>query len=196
MISVEKVTYERYFQPVFHPVTFALERGELLMLTGPNGSGKTTLIRVLSGVLAPSSGRIERRASACAHVGHHLAIKDDLSVAENLQFARAFLGQGGTTVDQAIEALGLGRVSAQLARTLSAGQRKRCALARLLLHPADLWFLDEPYASLDADGCTRVDHLLAEHVGRGGACVMATHGAHRPPLPALAELELRSGAER
>lgn len=180
--------------PVFQPVTFALQRGELLLLTGPNGSGKTTLIRVLSGVLAPSAGQVERRAVNCAHVGHHLAIKDDLSVAENLRFTRDFLGHGAITVEQAVDALGLGRVAGQLARTLSAGQRKRCALARLVLNPADLWLLDEPYASLDAEGCARVDSLLADHVGRGGACVMATHGRHRPQVPSLTELELRSGA--
>lgn len=196
MISVAQLSYERFFAPVFRPVDFCVESGELLLVTGANGSGKTTLLRVLAGVLAPGSGLLEIRARRKVHVGHQLAVKDDLTVIENLRFMRAFMGSGAVSVDEAVERIGLKRVASQLARTLSAGQRKRCALARLLLNPAELWLLDEPYASLDADGCARVDELLQQHLADGGACVMATHGSHRPQVPRLQPLQLESGAAR
>ena len=194
MIFVAQLAYERFFAPVFRPVDFRVESGELLLVTGANGSGKTTLLRLLAGVLAPSSGTLEIRARRIVHVGHLLAVKDDLSVTENLRFMRAFMGAGAVSVGEAVRRIGLTRVASQLARTLSAGQRKRCALARLLLNPADLWLLDEPYASLDTDGCARVDELLHGHLAQGGACVMATHGHHRPQVPRLTELQLESGA--
>lgn len=194
MISVADLSYERFFMPVFRPVDFCVEPGELLLVTGANGSGKTTLIRVLAGILPPSDGRLDISAVRMAYVGHHLAIKDDLSVVENLRFMHRFMGPGASSVTEAISAMGLQRVAPQLARTLSAGQRKRCALARLVLNPADLWLLDEPYASLDTDGCTLVDSLVVRHLERGGACVMATHGSHRPPAPHLTELTLATGA--
>ncbi len=193
MILVSNLSYERYFAPVFRPVDFRVEPGELLLVTGPNGSGKTTLIRVLAGILQPSEGTMSLDARRIAYVGHQLAVKDDLSVTENLRFMRSFMGTTHVDVDTALDALALRRVADQPARTLSAGQRKRCALARLLLNPADLWLLDEPYASLDAEGCERVDDLLRDHLAGGGACVMATHGAHRPDVPRLAELTLAPG---
>lgn len=192
MISVAQLTFERFFAPVFQPVSFELSPGELLLLTGANGAGKTTLLRVLAGVLAPTAGHLDVRARTRAQVGHQLAIKEDLSVTENLRFARDFIGGGGP-VDEAIDRLGLRRVANQLARTLSAGQRKRCALARLVVARAELWLLDEPYASLDAEGCARVDQMLAAHLGAGGGCVMATHGGRRPDIPHRIDLEIRPG---
>jgi heme exporter protein A len=194
MISVAHLSYERYFRPVFRPVDFRLDPGGLLLVTGANGCGKTTLIRVLAGILVPSAGILEVRAGRIAHVGHQLAVKDDLSVLENLRFMRAFMGRGSVSLEAAVQRLGLRRVAGQLARTLSAGQRKRCALARLLLSPADLWLLDEPYASLDAEGTERLDSLLQQHLTAGGSCVMATHGRHRPAVAGLTELQLQSGA--
>jgi heme exporter protein A len=133
MLSVSKINFERYFEPVFLPVTFELNSAELLLVTGANGCGKTTLIRVLAGVLHPTSGSIEDRFKGMAYVGHYLGIKDDLSVVENLRFMRDFLGGSSLDCEEVIQQVGLGRVEEQLARTLSAGQRKRFALARLLL---------------------------------------------------------------
>ena len=90
--------------------------------------------------------------------------------------------------------MGLGRVAEQLARTLSAGQRKRCALSRLLLSNSELWLLDEPYSNLDTQGVELVDELLRGHLEAGGACVLATHGAHRPAWADTVDYQLISGA--
>jgi heme exporter protein A len=180
MLVVSKLGLERYFQPVFHPVDFALAEGELLIVTGANGSCKTTLLRLLAGIIQPGSGSIDNTAGQVAYLGHALALKEDLSSLENLRFVRDFHGAAEVSVTQAIESVGLARVALQPARTLSAGQRKRCALGRLLLQQARLWLLDEPYSNLDQEGAKLVDQLLLQHTGRGGAAVVATHGDHRP----------------
>ena len=194
MLSASKITLERYFQPVFQPVSFDIGGGDLLLVTGANGCGKTTLIRVLAGILHPSEGELNNRANGMAYIGHYLAIKDDLSVIENLRFIRDFIGTSDRRVNEVIRQVGLGRVAEQLARTLSAGQRKRCALARLLLSENELWLLDEPYSNLDVEGVALVDSMLTRHLEGGGACVVATHGAHRPAWQGTKDCHLVSGA--
>ena len=191
MLTVSQLSFERHFQPVFRPLDFRLETGEILVITGDNGSGKTTLIRLLTGVLTPTQGSIERLVDTMVYIGHQLGIKDDLSVSENLRFMGQFGGRGPSGVEAAASRAGLLRVREQLARTLSAGQKKRCALARLLLCPASLWLLDEPYSNLDEDGISLVDQLLQEHQQQGGLAVLATHGAHRPALERCTELQLQ-----
>ena len=194
MLSASQISFERYFAPVFQPVSFELEAGRLLLVTGANGCGKTTLIRVLAGILHPSSGKLENTARGMAYVGHYLAIKDDLSVTENLRFMRDFIGTSSRAVEEVIGEVGLGRVAEQLARTLSAGQRKRCALARLLLSENEMWLLDEPYSNLDQEGVEMVDTMLKQHLQAGGGCILATHGAHRPSWRGTEDLYLVSGA--
>lgn len=187
MLDVSKLVLERYFQAVFQPLDMALSAGQLLFVTGDNGSGKTTLLRLLAGIIQPTSGTIRHTADRIALLGHELAIKEDLSSLENLQFVRDFNGHAAetatVTVEQALQLTGLKRVALQPARTLSAGQRKRCALARLLLQSASLWLLDEPYSNLDQAGIELVDSLLLHHIQKGGSAVVATHGEHRPDIP-------------
>jgi heme exporter protein A len=194
MLSVSKIVFERYFEPVFQPVSFQLAGSELLLVTGANGCGKTTLIRVLAGILHPTSGNIDNRAGAMAYVGHYLGIKDDLSVLENLRFIRNFLGTSSRNCKEVISQVGLSRVAEQEARNLSAGQRKRCALARLLVSETRLWLLDEPYSNLDQEGVELVDAILNNHLQSGGACVLATHGVHRPEWADTQHCNLVSGA--
>jgi heme exporter protein A len=193
MLTARNVFLERFFEPVFEPASLEVGPGQLLLVTGANGSGKTTLIRMLAGVLEPSGGDITVTASL-AYVGHSLAVKSDLSVHENLAFMQTFLGRPDVDLEAAIGRLGLRGQRDQLARTLSAGQRKRCALGRLLLSPADLWLLDEPYSNLDHEGMAMVDRLLEEHIGRGGACIMSTHGSLRPEALPYGECVLRKTA--
>ncbi len=193
MLSVSEINFERYFEPVFQPVSFDLEAGGLLLVTGANGCGKTTLIRVLAGFLHPTSGNYTCQAPSTAYVGHQLAIKDDLSVIENLRFMRDFLGFRQRSCKAVLQRLRLERVSSQLARTLSAGQRKRCALGRLLLADSKLWLLDEPYSNLDHEGVGLVNDILVNHLSAGGACVLATHGNHNPGWTSSQEYPLISG---
>ncbi len=194
MLAALNVNFERYFEPVFKPVSFELEAGGLLLFTGANGCGKTTLIRVLAGILHPTSGHIDMTARNMAYVGHYLALKDDLSVLENMRFVRDFMGTSTRDVETVIREVGLERVKHNQARNLSAGQRKRCALARLLLSEAELWLLDEPYSNLDVEGVELVDRLLVAHLEDGGSAIVATHGAHRPAWPGTVDFHLESGA--
>ena len=193
MLTVSQLSLERYFQPVFHPVDFSLSAAELLMIRGANGSGKTTLMRLLAGIITPSAGNMINSATATAYLGHTLAIKEDLSAFENLQFAWEFSGKPSVSPLNALQKVGLGRVAHQAARTLSAGQRKRCALARLCIVPSDLWLLDEPYSNLDQEGIELVDQLLQQHVQNGGSAVVTTHGEHQPELHRQQSLCLIAG---
>lgn len=179
MLNVGELSLERHFQPVFEPLSFELSAGELVVVTGPNGSGKTTLIRLLAGLLDATSGKLENQAENPQYVGHDSAVKAELSVFENLCFWSRLSGKE-KAVESVIARMGLSGCAEQLGRTLSAGQRRRTALARLLLGDADLWLLDEPYSNLDTAGIELVDGILDAHLSSGGSCVMATHGDHRP----------------
>lgn len=200
MLSVSQLSFERYFERVFEPVSFELSAGSLLLVTGSNGCGKTTMLRVLAGLLDPSEGTIDG-PELSLYAGHNPAIKDDLSVEENIRFWMRFMGTrktdlGAAYCQQVIEEIGLTPVAKQEGRTLSAGQRKRCSLARLLFCDEALWLLDEPYSNLDRDGIEMLDRIIREHLDSGGACIMTTHGSLRPEGFELEECHLVSGRER
>ena len=200
MLAVSDLSFERYFERVFEPVSFELTAGSLLLITGSNGCGKTTLLRLLAGLLEPSEGKIERREQPL-YAGHNPAIKDDLSVEENIRFWMKFMGTresnpGTELCRQVIEEIGLTPVALQEGRTLSAGQRKRCSLARLLFCDEALWLLDEPYSNLDHEGIVMLDRILRAHLDAGGACIMTTHGSLRPEGFELQECHMLSGRDR
>jgi heme exporter protein A len=200
MLAVSELSFERYFERVFEPVSFELGAGSLLLITGSNGCGKTTLLRLLAGLLEPSEGKIHKKEQPL-YAGHFPAIKDDLSVEENIRFWMKFMGtrksdQMDGLCEQVIEEIGLTPVSQQEGRTLSAGQRKRCSLARLLFCDESLWLLDEPYSNLDPQGIAMLDRILKTHLDAGGACIMTTHGSLRPEGFDLQECHMISGRER
>jgi heme exporter protein A len=200
MLSVSNLSFERYFERVFEPISFNLSAGSLLLVTGSNGCGKTTLLRLLAGLLEPSEGEIHRHEQPL-YAGHNPAIKDDLSVEENIRFWMRFMGTrksnlGNGLCQQVIKEIGLTPVALQEGRTLSAGQRKRCSLARLLFCDEALWLLDEPYSNLDREGIEMLDRILRTHLDAGGACIMTTHGSLRPEGFELQECHMQSGRDR
>ena len=188
LLDVRGLAFARNDDPIFGPLDFQVDAGEAVLVHGANGRGKTTLLRVLAGLLQSQVGEVridgaradrEAVARTCALLGHLLGHKGELTAEENLRFARGLFGQRpGISPVTALAAVGLAGFEDSPARQLSAGQKKRLALARLLLVPARLWLLDEPYANLDLGGIDLVNRLVAHHLGRGGAALITSHGAY------------------
>ena len=154
-------------------VSFTLQAGKALILRGPNGIGKTTLLRCVAGLQPPAEGRIEMSADAVAYAAHADGLKSALTVAENLRFwAQVF---GGGDEDLALEQMDLTALADRPALALSAGQKRRLGLARLLVSGRPLWVLDEPTVSLDTASVGRFADMIRLHLSGGGAALMATH---------------------
>lgn len=180
------VAFLRRDEPVFGPIDFVLQAGEVVLVEGDNGSGKTTLLRLLAGLLHCHEGELllrggpldrDHAAGEIVLLGHQLGLKADLSPLENLRVAEGLYGRRrGTEPGTALASVGLEGYEYEPVRRLSAGQKKRAALARLLLIPAAIWLLDEPYANLDREGIDLVNRLLEHHVLNGGAALVTTHG--------------------
>ncbi len=178
--------------PALAGVDLDVAPGEVVLVQGPNGAGKTTLLRACAGLVPIVDGeatvlgydlRRDRR-SVRPHVGllsHATGLYDDLTVTDNLRFAaRAARHSSGTSVDEALARLGLaGRLANVQVSRLSAGQRRRVAVATLLLRSADLWLLDEPHAGLDAEGRERLDALVADAAREGTTVLLASHELER-----------------
>lgn len=170
--------------------------GEALVVTGPNGAGKTTLLRAVAGFLPPAEGSIRLEgdvanadiAEQCHFIGHRDGVKAALNVEENVRFVSRYLGNGGG-IKAALERLGLAPLALIPAAYLSAGQRRRLGLARLLVARRLIWLLDEPTVSLDADAVNTLAGIIREHLGGGGIVVAATH----IPLGLQGAQELRLG---
>lgn len=170
---------------IFRGLDFALPPGGALVLIGPNGSGKSSLLRLMAGLTPREAGilawnGIDIREDAAAHrarlhfIGHSDALKPVLSAGESLAFWAKMRGTG-TAIEPALARFGLGNAASLPCRYLSAGQRRRLALARLVAAPAEFWLLDEPLTSLDSDAAAQLLAAIAEHRAQGGRIVLSTH---------------------
>lgn len=195
-LAVDNLACRRAGRRVFDGLSFALGPGEALAVTGRNGAGKSTLIAALAGLLRPDAGEIrtagigESILPECLHlVGHRDGLKGSLSAAENLRFAADLLGDPFFSPTDALARVGLPGAASLPVAYLSAGQRRRVALARLLVAARPLWLLDEPLTALDAAGQRLLAEIMAEHLAGGGLVLAATHAA----LPLDGARELRLG---
>ncbi len=159
--------------PVLAGLDFAVAPGRALILRGPNGAGKTTLLRTLAGLQAPMAGEVEPGRDAMAYGGHADGMKAQLTVAENLGFWAGLHGAGGAGA--AVEAFALRALEDRLVQHLSAGQRRRLGLARLLVTGRPVWLLDEPTISLDVENTARFAGIVRRHLAGGGTAILATH---------------------
>lgn len=187
LLEARALSFQRQDEPVFAPLDFRLHAGELVLIEGDNGSGKTTLLRMLAGLLHVAEGELrwrgellqrDRCAGEILFLGHQLGLKADLSPRENLRVAAGLhTTRADVSIADALARIGLRGYEDEPVRRLSAGQKKRAALARLLLLPATLWLLDEPYANLDRSGIALVNQLLEDHTAAGGVALVTSHGA-------------------
>ena len=185
LLTVNDLRFERDDIAVINDARLTLNNGEILQIEGPNGSGKTTLLRILTTALQPSGGEIlyqgqilsECRFDYLSNIlflGHQSALKLTLTAEENLSWITSEL-PGSVSVLNALERVGLRGYSDIPCHSLSAGQQRRVALARLLLSNAKIWFLDEPFAALDGQGVQFVEQCMERHVNGGGAVMLTTH---------------------
>ncbi|OWV71466.1 cytochrome C biogenesis protein [Rhizobium sp. R634] len=184
-LTAENLAARRGEDLIFVNVSFYLAAGEALVLTGKNGSGKSTLLRVAAGLLRPEKGTVilhdeespqGRHPGEVSHyLGHRNAMKNELTVAENLDFWRSFLGNAGLSTEDAAEAVGLSGITHLPFAYLSAGQQRRFAFAKLLVAHRPVWILDEPTAALDASADRLFAGLIEAHLAKGGIVLAATH---------------------
>lgn len=196
-LVADGLTLARGARSLVSGLSFAVDAGESLVVTGRNGAGKTTLLRAIAGLFSPSAGTIRLEGAGpdrsvsedCHYFGHLNAIKSGLTVEENARFWSRYLGGAGESIDIALATFGLAELRDIPAAYLSAGQKRRLGLARLLLARRPLWLLDEPTASLDADSQAILTDVIGVHVMGGGMLVAATHA----PLGIGKMRELRLG---
>ncbi len=168
---------------VFSGLSFEVSSGEMLILRGPNGAGKTSLLRLIAGLAPPAAGSLELEGGdpdltvgqQSHYIAHQNASKPQLTVMENLRFWQRFHGGSEDRIDDAVEAMDLARLSGYAAGLLSAGQKRRLALARLVLVERPVWLLDEPTVGLDVASVDRLRGLMEAHLEAGGIIVATTH---------------------
>lgn len=169
---------------LFEELDFSLKPGQVLLLEGKNGSGKTSLLRILCGFREPDAGQVlwcgntindSQYYADMAYVGHLDGIKKELTVLENLKVSLALSRVGQYSIQQALEKVKLAGYDDVLVQALSAGQKRRLSLARLLITQNSVWILDEPFTSLDKQGIALIESLMIEHCANGGMIVLTSH---------------------
>jgi heme exporter protein A len=196
-LSAVDLACHRGGRDVFAGVSFSIGSGEALTVTGRNGAGKSSLLRSVIGLLRLAKGRLTLEggdaelsiAEQAHYLGHQDALKPSLSVAENLQFWAAFFAAPSAPVDAPLTAVGLDGLAALPAAYLSAGQRRRLSIARLVAVKRPIWLLDEPASTLDASALDRLGDLMRAHLAEGGLILAATHA----PIGLGGTHELRLG---
>lgn len=185
-LSADNLTLIRGERCLFEGLGFALDRGEMLLLEGRNGCGKTSLMRAVAGMLSLETGEVlwndvpvlrQRQAfhGDLVWLAHRTGLKGDLNMVENLHFEASLRPQSARDHEQVFSRLGIERLKRLPLRSLSAGQQRRVALARMLFADVPLWLMDEPFTNLDREGRSLVMELVEEHLNAGGLCVMAAH---------------------
>jgi heme exporter protein A len=173
MLTVTDLSIARGGIPVLEGLNLTIGAGQAMVLRGPNGIGKTTLLRTIAGLQPPLSGQVDVTPESLVYAGHADGIKPTLTVTENLKFwAQAF---GNRDISAAINAFALGSLAARPAGALSAGQKRRLGLARLLVTGRTIWVLDEPTVSLDTDAVAMFAAAVRAHLAQGGTALIATH---------------------
>jgi heme exporter protein A len=183
MLQATDLSVRRGYRLLFSGLSLVVEAGDVVQLTGPNGAGKSTLLRILAGFSRPDSGTIivsgqphEEETSSLLHYhGHREGLRDALSARENLAFFAGIMGGKTAAILPALARLGADRLADLPVQVLSAGQRRRVSLARLLIAPRPIWLLDEPLTALDVAGQAIVADVIAEHAQKGGLILVATH---------------------
>jgi heme exporter protein A len=200
-LQASELVCQRGDREVFRGLDFAVQSGEALVITGPNGAGKSSLLRMIAGLIRVAGGRLDlldgdpelTLPEQVHYLGHHDALKPALSVSENLGFWTRYLGGDGPAgLPDALASVGLAGLGDLPAAYLSAGQRRRLSLARLITVPRPVWLLDEPTAALDSGGQDRLAEMMRQHCAGGGLILAATHG----PLGLVDSRELKLGARR
>jgi heme exporter protein A len=185
LIRTENLCFERDEIKVIDRVNLELNSGDLLQVEGCNGSGKTTLLRLLTTAIKPTSGRIfyqGKKLSDCRYeycsniifIGHQIALKERLTPVENLNWLSP-IGLSQDSINRALDLVGLRDFETAPSWSLSAGQKRRVALARLIVSNSKIWFLDEPFTAIDTQGIGLMKQLIDDHVSKGGAVVFSTH---------------------
>lgn len=185
-LTASNLTLFRGERLLFKGLSFALNPGELLLLEGPNGSGKTSLLRAIAGLLELESGSVswnetplhkERQLfqNSMVWMSHKAGLKGDLTLVENLHYESNLRPQTAVEFGDVLKQLGISRLTRLPIRSLSAGQQRRVALARMLFSAATVWMMDEPIANLDAEGRKLVTDMIRRHLDKGGMAIVAAH---------------------